>query len=396
MDTTVGDTPTSWDEVDELIAELHSWGVRYLVGLEAPASARKYSLDQHSAMLLLQRLAQCDDYPRVRDAMISLLLLHPALAPAVESVLRENKQQIAERVAVLTLATIYLQQLWFVRLTIALGRQPAFPEQQFASLWESRSLPPPNCCSGLCGLLALQEAEQHRTHLPFTFLGDWQNQVDQLLLQEETGHHHSKAALSLLSTSLSQVEDNCGQESCMSMRNSVDKSAIEAFLQQLGRVFHKPARLYLVGGAALVHAGIRPGFTMDIDVQVSGANEGELIVAIQKLIERLRINIEFAAPGDFIPLPSHWQEHARFVGRYGSVDVFYFDFYSIALSKIERGNSRDIADVKLLVQEGIVTLTELDAAYQEVLAQLGKGRYPRVLPQRFAERYKAIRSLLVS
>lgn len=180
----------------------------------------------------------------------------------------------------------------------------------------------------------------------------------------------------------------------MSMRPSVDKRAIESFLQQLGRTFRKPGRLYIVGGAALVHAGVRPGFTQDIDVQVSGANEGEMIVAIQRLIQQMQINVEFASPADFIPLPSGWEMHAQYVGRYGEIDVFYFDFYSIALSKIERGNSRDIEDVNLLVQQGIITLDELDRAYQEVLAQLGKGKYLRVTPQQFSERYTAIRQLL--
>jgi len=65
-----------------------------------------------------------------------------------------------------------------------------------------------------------------------------------------------------------------------------------------------------------------------------------------------------------------------------------------AISKIERGNSRDIADVKLLVQQKIITLDALDAAYQEVLTQLGQGRYPRLTPQRFVERYAAVRKLL--
>jgi hypothetical protein len=178
------------------------------------------------------------------------------------------------------------------------------------------------------------------------------------------------------------------------MRQSVDKAAIESFLQQLGRTFLKPARLYLVGGAALVHLGVRPGFTQHIDIQVGGVNEGELIVAIQRLIQKMQVNVEFASPLDFIPLPTQWETQARFIGRYGKIDVFYFDFYSIALSKIERGNNRDIADVKLLVQQGIITLSELDVAFQEVLSQLGKGRYPRITPQRFSERYTAIRKLL--
>lgn len=75
------------------------------------------------------------------------------------------------------------------------------------------------------------------------------------------------------------------------------------------------------------------------------------------------------------------------------IEVFYFDFYSIALSKIERGTTRDIEDVKLLVQQQRIALDELDATCQEVLAQLGKGRYPKITPERFAERYAAIRPL---
>ncbi len=392
MDTTAGRVSISSSEVDELIALLRAWGVHYLVGLEPADQSSK--VDQQSPVVLLQRLARCEEHPRVRDAIISLLLLHPELAGAVQQALRESEPEVAERLAVLTLATLYLQRLWSVRLAIALGHPPDFPEQPFAYLWQERHLPPPALHDGVCGLLALQDAEQRRTGLPFTFLGDWQNQVDQLLFQEEIKRHNNKVSLPVLTRLLSTEEERQGQESCMSMRRSVDKTTIESFLQELGRTFHKPGRLYLVRGAALVHSGVRSGFTEDIDVQVNGANEGDLIVAIQKLIERLQINIEFAAPGDFMPLPSQWEAQARFVGRYGSIDVFYFDFYSIALSKIERGNNRDIADVKLLVQQGIITLDELDKAYQEVLAQLGKGRYPRVTPQRFAERYQAIRRLL--
>jgi len=396
MNATAGQVSTSWYEVDELITMLRAWGIEYLVGLEPAGHSPTIGKDALPPALLLQRLAQCDDYPRVRDAIISLLLLHPELAEVVQQALHESASQVAGRIAVLILATLYLQRLWSIRLAIAFGHPSNFPEQPFTYLWEDRHLPPPVCHAGACGLLALEEAEQKRTGLPFTFRGDWQKQIDQLLFQEETRHRHKKIPLEMLAPLLANVEQSyeCGSELCMSMRRGVDKAAIESFLQQLGRTFYKPARLYLVGGAALVHLGIRPGFTQDIDVQVSGPHGRDLIVTIQELIERMQINIEFAAPGDFIPLPSQWEAHARFVDRYSLIGVFYFDFYSIALSKIERGNTTDIADVKLLIQEGIITLVELDQAYQEVLAQLGKGRYPRVTPQRFTRRYQSVRGLL--
>ncbi|HEU0002081.1 MAG TPA: DUF6036 family nucleotidyltransferase [Ktedonobacteraceae bacterium] len=392
METTAGTSTTSFDEVDDLISILRAWGINYLVGLEHPADAPRFKTDQLPAVDLIQRLAQCHDYPRVRDACISLFLLHPELVGAAQQAMRESQSNVFEQIAVLILATLYLQRLWSIRLAMALGRFPGFPEQPFADLWKNRSLPAPACHNGMSGLIALQEAEQKRTGLPFTFTGDWQNQVDHLLLQEEAKHRPIKN-LQPLFLLLEEAQRN-EQESVMSMRQGVDKAAIESFLQQLGKTFRKLGRLYLVGGAALVHMGVRSGFTQDIDVQVSGADEGDLIVAIQRMIERMQINVEFASPVDFIPLPKQWEAHARFVGRYGMIDVFYFDFYSIALSKMERGNSRDIADVQLLVQQSIITLDELDNAYQEVLAQLGKGRYPRITPKRFTERYQAVRRLL--
>lgn len=258
----------SWHEVDQLIRLLRAWGIDYLVGLDQTESLSGVEKDQKAGVRLIQRLAQCKEYPRVRDASISLFLLHPELADAVLEALRESELEVAEQIVVLTLATLYLQRLWSVRLTMALGHAPCFPEQQFAFLWQNRHLPPPVSHHGKWGLMALQEFEQRRTGLPFTFIGDWQNQVDHLLQQEEA--KRCSCVLANPIPRIDEYEDEEERGNGMSMRPSVDKKAIESFLTQLGRDFRKPGRLYLVGGAAIVHAGIRPGFTEDIDVQVSG------------------------------------------------------------------------------------------------------------------------------
>jgi len=76
------------------------------------------------------------------------------------------------------------------------------------------------------------------------------------------------------------------------------------------------------------------------------------------------------------------------------VDVFYFDFYSLALSKISPGSDRDLIDVKLLVQQKVISLEGLDAAYNEVLPRVGKRPYINLDPQKFAERYAAVRQQL--
>ncbi len=377
--------PIIHEDPDQLIRALRSWGIGYLMS----NSSTRGSVKRMPGIALVKSLVQCS-YPRVRDACISLFLLHPELAETVIEVYETGEPVIAERVAVLTLATLYLQRLWNFQLTLALGHRPEFPEQPFVDWWKSRGLPAPACQHGKAGLVALQEMEQKHRGLSLNFIGDWQNQIDHLLLQEKAKHKEAVISLNLLGEEHSEDQE-CGD---MSMRHNVTRADIEKFLKGLGRSFHKTGRLYLAGGAALVHMGIRPGATMDIDVAIDASDEDEMVTAIRRIVEQMQINVEFASPGDFIPLPTQWMAQARFVGRYGAVDVFYFDFYSLALSKISRGNDRDLIDVKLLLQQKIITLEELDAAYHEILPRVGKRPYINLNPQRFAERYAEVRQQL--
>jgi hypothetical protein len=164
----------------------------------------------------------------------------------------------------------------------------------------------------------------------------------------------------------------------MSMRQHVGQQEIEQFLVQVGRT-RQPARLYLVGGAAMVHRGIRPGQTLDIDIQIT-VDPANLTAQIAQLKQRLNMNIEFASPADFMPLPTQWETRSQFIKRYGQVDAFYFDWYSIALSKMQRANRQDVVDVQLLVRQGFVDGTELDRLYQDVLGKIGRPPYDRLLP----------------
>jgi hypothetical protein len=168
-------------EIGMLISILNAKGIHYLIGEGTVLSAEEEQID---AVSLIQRLAACN-YPLVESATISLLILHPELAPSVVIALQNSGPEIAENIAVLTLATLYLQQWWLFRLAFALGRLPSFPEASFVTLWQERHLPPPEQGYGLDGLLALQEYEQQRYKLPLNFRDGWQNQINHLLGQEE-------------------------------------------------------------------------------------------------------------------------------------------------------------------------------------------------------------------
>jgi hypothetical protein len=179
------------DEVNALIRLLHSQGIFYLMGNDPSSYEEKEVVHP---VHLLQRLAACN-YPLVENATISLFLLYPELASSVKTALQESEPDLAENLAVVTLATLYLQQWWFFRLTFALGHLPSFPEEPFTFLWEDRHLPPPSTDYGRSGLLALQGYQQQRYGVPLNFLDDWQNQIDHLLVQEEAHQRQFTAEL---------------------------------------------------------------------------------------------------------------------------------------------------------------------------------------------------------
>ncbi|MEM7534855.1 MAG: DUF6036 family nucleotidyltransferase [Chloroflexota bacterium] len=152
------------------------------------------------------------------------------------------------------------------------------------------------------------------------------------------------------------------------MRQRVDRQRIELFLQRLGRRFTKPGRLYLVGGTTMVYEGLRQQ-TLDIDISFDIANEDHsaFINAIRELKETLSLNIEEASPEDFIPVPAGHKERSEYIGRYGQLDVFHYDLYSLALSKIERGTEDDFADVLSLLETERIEISQLTEYFDEIM-----------------------------
>ena len=66
----------------------------------------------------------------------------------------------------------------------------------------------------------------------------------------------------------------------------------------------------------------------------------------------------------FLPLPDGVLERRIPVGQFGSVEVFIYDPYSIALSKIDRGFDTDLEDVVFLIQNGLVSIDRLEIMLQ--------------------------------
>jgi hypothetical protein len=179
----------------------------------------------------------------------------------------------------------------------------------------------------------------------------------------------------------------------MSLRPPVDHDRIELFLKNLGDRFRRPARIYLVGGTTLVFEGLRRQ-TLDIDLalDVAPADHSDLLQAIRELKDTLSINVEEASPGDFIPLPSGYENRHVFVARFGLLDVLHFDPYSTALSKIERGREQDLADVLSLLRAGRLDWNRLVGYFQEILPRMGVHSLKQD-PIEFEQNFRALEAL---
>jgi hypothetical protein len=140
-----------------------------------------------------------------------------------------------------------------------------------------------------------------------------------------------------------------------------------------------PARIYLVGGATAVLFNWRDS-TVDVDLKLVPDTD-EVLRVLPKLKERLQINIELAAPDDFIPALPGWQERSRFIKRQGAIDFFHYDFYGQALAKIERGHQQDLTDVNQMLKMGLIEPQKMWELFLKIQGELYK--YPAINQESF-------------
>src|SRR5713226_7073493 len=136
------------------------------------------------------------------------------------------------------------------------------------------------------------------------------------------------------------------------MREPVTARILQEFMKALAAAARTPSRVFLVGGATAVLLGWRNS-TIDLDLKIIPESD-EILRSLPALKERLHLNIELAAPDDFIPGLPGWQGRSRFIQQEGKLAFYHYDFYAQALGKIERGHRIDLQDVGELIERGLV------------------------------------------
>lgn len=170
------------------------------------------------------------------------------------------------------------------------------------------------------------------------------------------------------------------------MRDAADAKRIVDLARELGRAVAPGTRMYLTGGATAVLEGWRES-TADIDVRFEPDSDTALS-RIAEIKEQLAVNVELASPLDFLPELEGWRERSRFRFREGNLEVFDFDPYSQALSKLERGFELDLADVRSMVSSGQVEPAKLRKLLAGIESEL--YRFPAVDPASLREAVEAL------
>jgi hypothetical protein len=162
-------------------------------------------------------------------------------------------------------------------------------------------------------------------------------------------------------------------------RAETNSAKVRRLMEELGRRAKGPGAVFLTGGATAVLVGWRDT-TVDIDLKLNPEPAG-VFDAIAQLKDELDINIELAAPDDFIPALPGWRERSPYIGTWGQVEFFHYDLYAQALAKIERGHARDLSDVRELVSRGLIETEQLCTGFEQIRGEL--KRFPAIDPDAF-------------
>jgi hypothetical protein len=172
------------------------------------------------------------------------------------------------------------------------------------------------------------------------------------------------------------------------VRPSADPERIRALVRELAQAASQDTTIYLTGGATAVLHGWRDS-TVDIDLRLEPDSD-DLLRRIATVKDELHVNVELASPPDFIPELPGWRERSLFAFGEGRITVRHFDFYSQALSKISRDFELDRADVKAMIEQGLVEPARLEELFAGIEPEL--FRYPSLDARDF--RAKLERTLL--
>ena len=158
------------------------------------------------------------------------------------------------------------------------------------------------------------------------------------------------------------------------MRHLATIEHIFKFFTEFSKGIKEPAQVYITGGASSIIKGWRQS-SLDIDFIFSPELD-DFYRAIPKLKDELKLNLEISTPYHFIPELPGWKDRSEYIITEGRVTFYHFDFYSQALSKIERNHPNDSIDVNGMIEMGLIQKSRLLGMFEDVKDRFFK--YPNI------------------
>jgi hypothetical protein len=166
----------------------------------------------------------------------------------------------------------------------------------------------------------------------------------------------------------------------------VTQATLTKFLTRLGERYSNPATLYLLGGSALLLLGnLRQTLDIDYTTDLNSEQQQSLETIMNELAAEYRLDIEAVPIAEFVPLPPGSETRRRFIGRFGQIDIYLYDLYTIALSKIARGFDTDMDDVIFLVKSNLINITDLERHFQSILPRAAQAD---IIPSEFKQYFQ--------
>lgn len=170
----------------------------------------------------------------------------------------------------------------------------------------------------------------------------------------------------------------------------MNHAEIQAILQNIGTRVPPNSQLTLVGGSALALLG-SPRLTIDIDFLGDDLHPSPLHQTILQIARELKIYVEPVPLDRFVPLPKGNEERTIHIGRFGNLEIYVADPYSIALSKLDRGADTDLDDIVFLVHNNLVRMDEFEQIIKDALPQAKKFEFNPELLEHLRELNKRLK-----
>ncbi len=159
------------------------------------------------------------------------------------------------------------------------------------------------------------------------------------------------------------------------MRENLTRARLRVFMDALADSAPKRGsfRVYFVGGATAVDHGWRAS-TIDADLC---ADNDRVFGGIQKIKDRLRLNVKFVRPEDFVPALSGTANRHLFIDTIGRVSFYHYDPYAQLLSKLVRGFRKDLEDAERFLSDGLVDAKRFLSLVNDI-PEAAYSKYPNL------------------